>query len=294
MQLYFVHGLTVLGIAICCYAATMQKREACEYAGVKSTHTMCIEKNVGEEVPVDDVTQKEIIDKHNTLRAGVNPSAGRMPEVIWDGELAQIALKWAQQCVFGHDENDNRRTKAYPSVDIGQNCAYDTKTWTQAIDNWYSEVSSFKYGTGSVDGEPVGHYTQVVNDNAVRVGCGQAKCPVGSSVAFKERSFVCNYGRGQYSFELKRPYVLDNPCDDCPGHCDKELNLCYCNGMLCQNGGRMDYSTCKCNCTTLYTGNECSQIDCKPDSHICPLYKVEWCQKYTNVPQECPKKCKVC
>ena len=37
----------------------------------------------------------------------------------WSDELASIADRWANRCVFDHDSYDNRKTKLFPQA--GQN-----------------------------------------------------------------------------------------------------------------------------------------------------------------------------
>ena len=43
----------------------------------------------------------------------------------------------------------------------GQNLAWGFWSWDAAIQAWYDEVKDFKFGQGSINGKPVGHYTQV-------------------------------------------------------------------------------------------------------------------------------------
>lgn len=35
--------------------------------------------------------------------------------------------------------------------------------------------------------------------------------------------------------------------------------------------------------------------DCsKPDNKACPAWPKDYCSKYANVPEKCPKKCGIC
>ena len=46
----------------------------------------------------------------------------------------------------------------------GQNLAVTTGThnWTAMIEDWHDEVNHFAFGSGSTNGQDVGHYTQVI------------------------------------------------------------------------------------------------------------------------------------
>ncbi|ESO84184.1 hypothetical protein LOTGIDRAFT_203268 [Lottia gigantea] len=294
----YLKAAILIEIAVCCYgfllSSVLHKRQVCSYAEISADHTMCISSDVGKAVAVDASAKKEIVDRHNKLRSEVTPAASGMVKMVWDDELAKIAEKWAKQCKFGHDNYKKRATKAYPSVFIGQNGAFDTVTWTEAIDEWYSEKKSFVHGKGSKDGGVIGHYTQVVNDNAVRVGCGRADCPPGSDENFQKTTWFCNYARGQLTSEFPNPYSLGTPCSSCSGNCDQSLKLCDCGGKICQNDGTMQYDTCTCKCSALYTGADCTQVNCKADEASCPLYQTDWCTVYANIPEECPHKCGLC
>ena len=46
-------------------------------------------------------------------------------------------------------------------ISVGQNLAWGYPTWDAAIQGWFDEVVDFQYGVGSINGNAVGHYTQV-------------------------------------------------------------------------------------------------------------------------------------
>lgn len=80
---------------------------------------------------------------------------------MWDDELAEIAQRWTDNCVFEHDK--------YRSVpgkySVGQNLAAGQRSWDQAIQGWYNEINDFQFGVqGSLSA--VGHYTQVIHHGA--------------------------------------------------------------------------------------------------------------------------------
>ena len=62
--------------------------------------------------------------------------------LTWNNDLATVAQKWANQCIFDHDKN--RLIPGYRSV--GQN-VYEASDFNdgpidlrRAIDGWYNEV----------------------------------------------------------------------------------------------------------------------------------------------------------
>nr|XP_022335669.1 uncharacterized protein LOC111132188 isoform X2 [Crassostrea virginica] len=81
--------------------------------------------------------------------------------------------------------------------------------------------------------------------------------------------------------------------DMCPVMC----GLCDppCKGKKCENGGKLNVDTCKCTCEAPYIGARCEQVDCsKPDKEHCAAWPNNYCDKYHNVPQDCPMKCGLC
>uniref|UniRef100_A0A1E1WW85 Putative cysteine-rich protein n=1 Tax=Tityus obscurus TaxID=1221240 RepID=A0A1E1WW85_TITOB len=71
-----------------------------------------------------------------------------MLEMEWDDELAQIAQKLTDQCVYKHDCDDCRKVENF---DVGQNIYTATITavdppepfWVDAVRSWYSEIYRF-------------------------------------------------------------------------------------------------------------------------------------------------------
>jgi len=91
-------------------------------------HTAVVATEIGgnclprhERRPFGEVTKIEraqILHLHNSFRDAVagnrtdQPQASNMRQMIWDGELAGIAQRWADQCRFQHDCPDCRRVGA--------------------------------------------------------------------------------------------------------------------------------------------------------------------------------------
>ncbi|RNA29549.1 cysteine-rich venom Mr30-like [Brachionus plicatilis] len=135
-------------------------------------------------------------------------------------------------------------------------------------------------------GKVVGHYTQVVNSEAIKIGCGGAINDNSKTIII-----ACNYGVGQSNIE--NPYKTGSPCSNC-GNCFNET-LCNCN-KLCQNFGVLDLLTCKCNCPGYASGDECENLNCnKTDQEYgCQaLDKLDWCV-FSNIKPACPHMCGLC
>nr|P85840.1 RecName: Full=Venom allergen 5; AltName: Full=Antigen 5; AltName: Full=Cysteine-rich venom protein; Short=CRVP [Tityus serrulatus] len=100
------------------------------YRRYSKEHTFCKTKNQKCNIKRWGVSQDDrntIINLHNKVRnnialgqdqSGRLPAAGDMLEMEWDDELAQIAQKLADQCVFKHDCDDCRKVENF---DVGQN-----------------------------------------------------------------------------------------------------------------------------------------------------------------------------
>lgn len=65
----------------------------------------------------------------------------------------------------------------------------------EAIKAWAVERKHWSYGVGSTDpGEVVGHYTQIIWDKTLYIGCGMARCS--STRTPLSNIIVCNYAPG--------------------------------------------------------------------------------------------------
>ncbi|NXS44819.1 CRIS2 protein, partial [Balaeniceps rex] len=160
-----------------------------------------------------------IVDKHNTLRRGVQPSASNMMKMEWSPPAATNAQNWANQCTLSHSPPEKRRT----TVQCGENLFMSTApfSWADVIQAWYNEKKDFKYGTGAKKtGAVIGHYTQVVWHDSSQIGCAVASCPNSKYQYF----YVCQYcPAGNLLSSMKTPYKKGKPCDDCPNACEKGL-----------------------------------------------------------------------
>ncbi|XP_052276294.1 cysteine-rich venom protein latisemin-like [Dreissena polymorpha] len=130
--------------------------------------------------------QELILEAHNTVRRAVTPTASNMQLMSWDESIANLAQRWAENCVWGHDTNDTDIGR----FSFGQNIAQSSGNldWNKAISNWANEKNVYTYN-GDNGGKVVGHYTQIVWAESSKVGCGYARCN-------GRNYYVCNYGPG--------------------------------------------------------------------------------------------------
>ncbi|XP_074652854.1 cysteine-rich venom protein VAR8-like [Tubulanus polymorphus] len=207
---------------------------------------------------VSKSSQTEIENLHNKLRATVSqydqPAATNMLKLYWDDEIAMIAQKQADSCVYGHDQNIQRNIPG--RLTLGQNIATGQRSWKEAIMDWFLEVHDYKYGVGKkseykiVNGARVkvmvGHYTQIVWAKTSRIGCGYAYCP---SLPYKHH-YVCNYGPGG-NVGKQKPYEIGgSQASACPS--TRADGLCDCKNKICLNLGTMNPNTCQCSCVASF------------------------------------------
>ncbi|XP_057679557.1 cysteine-rich venom protein TEL1-like [Corythoichthys intestinalis] len=198
--------------------------------------------------------QNEIVNKHNTLRRNVKPTASNMLKMSWNSEAAANAQRWANTCSMNHSTSSQR---IISTSGCGENLymASNKNSWSDAIQSWYDEVNDWRYGVGSVNGKEVGHFTQVVWYRSNQIGCAIAYCPNSDTKYF----YVCQYcPPGNY--QLTHPYKSGPSCGDCPNACDNKL---------CTN---------PCLFTDKYSN--------------CPDLKQQWGCKNPSVKSWCPATCK--
>ncbi|XP_006093311.1 cysteine-rich secretory protein 1 [Myotis lucifugus] len=165
--------------------------------------------------------QKEIIDLHNTIRRTVIPSSSNMLKMSWSNEAARNARQLAKTCDLAQSNALKRRIS---NTFCGENkhlTPYPI-TWTDVIGIWHNESEYFAYGIFSSDDEhPVDHYTQIIWSSSYLIGCGVSSCCKKSAPQFL---YVCHYcHEGNDPEQLGMPYVIGNPCEDCPKNCEDEL-----------------------------------------------------------------------
>ncbi|XP_008311260.2 cysteine-rich venom protein TEL1 isoform X1 [Cynoglossus semilaevis] len=173
---------------------------------------------VEEAQPLMTTTERsEIVNKHNALRRGVSPTASNMLKMSWNKEAEANAQRWANTCFMNHSLDSSREIS---TSGCGENLymASSKNTWNDAIQSWYNEVKDWRYGVGSVNGQIVGHFTQIVWYRSNQIGCAMAYCPNSKYRYF----YVCHYcppGNEQFA----RPYKSGPTCADCPNACENKL-----------------------------------------------------------------------
>ncbi|XP_036406128.1 cysteine-rich venom protein-like [Megalops cyprinoides] len=200
--------------------------------------------------------QDEIVEKHNAIRRGVQPTASNMLKMSWNSQAESNAQSWANTCAMGHSPQTKRTIS---TSGCGENIYMSSapNSWSDAIQSWDDEVKDYRYGYGSINGGVIGHYTQLVWYRSNEIGCGVAYCPNSQYQYF----YVCQYcPPGNYQYV--HPYKAGPSCGDCPNACDNRLctNPCpyidkYSNCASlksqwgCSNGDIASWCPASCKCT---------------------------------------------
>uniref|UniRef100_A0A0N8B0Y2 Venom allergen n=1 Tax=Daphnia magna TaxID=35525 RepID=A0A0N8B0Y2_9CRUS len=221
------------------------------YCRLSSQHTMCRFQNDGPKCDgtvstrgVDRSNRQVILQTHNTLRSivasgqesrgqpGPQPRASNMQMMTWDDELATVAQRLAEQCLFEHDCNECRKVGRFP---VGQNLAVEWTTgpplptnWKKQVTRWYEEVEEFPNTSARKFEFSVitGHYSQIIWADTNRVGCGFTSFR--DNGTFETNLYVCNYGPAG-NFVGLPSYKVGEPCSQCPANtaCSTRFpNLC--------------------------------------------------------------------
>ncbi|XP_064087635.1 uncharacterized protein LOC135202264 [Macrobrachium nipponense] len=207
------------------------------YCSFTPLHSLCPHENVGKscgnQVQYRGVTPKDaatIVDFHNTFRSqvamgretrgatGPQPHASNMMMMEWDDELAIIAQRDADQCIFGKECVDCRRVSRFG---VGQNLLviYQNKfnaqiTWSRVVKTWYHEVTHFEPNHVNLFqfSMNVSRYTQMVWWDTHKIGCGFGMF---LDNGWWKKIYTCNYGPGGniLSSEMYQP---GDPCSACP------------------------------------------------------------------------------
>ncbi|KAM9309945.1 cysteine-rich venom protein pseudechetoxin [Pholidichthys leucotaenia] len=163
-----------------------------------------------------EAVQTEIVDQHNAFRRAVEPPASDMLLMSYNEDLAAAAQAWVDQCILAHGPPSSRMLDGY---EVGENLFYSSYpySWTFIVNAWHNEVSHYIYPKGSSNGEPIGHYTQVVWNSSYQVGCGVTFC-----TELNKYFYGCHYYRAG-NFRAWPPYKTGEPCASCPNNCVDKL-----------------------------------------------------------------------
>uniref|UniRef100_A0A674EQH8 SCP domain-containing protein n=1 Tax=Salmo trutta TaxID=8032 RepID=A0A674EQH8_SALTR len=110
--------------------------------------------------------QKTIVDKHNNLRRGVQPTASNMLKM---NRGATSGKTRGGGCLFVNNTSgcgENLYMASYKS------------SWSNVIQSWADEVKDFQYGYPKPVNEPVFSFcAQVVWYRSNQISCAMAHCP---------------------------------------------------------------------------------------------------------------------
>lgn len=149
---------------------------------------------------------QDYVDAHNQARAlvGVGP-------MTWDSRVASFAQNYANQrrgdCQLVHSPN-----RPY-GENLASGSGFDL-TGVDAVNLWVGEKTDYDFNLNTcAPGKVCGHYTQVIWNNSVHLGCARVQCNNGAWFV------TCNYDPpGNYIGErpcLSCNYVGEKPCLSC-------------------------------------------------------------------------------
>ena len=121
---------------------------------------------------------QDYINAHNAARSqvGVGP-------MTWDTSVASYAQNYVNtlkgSCNMVHSGGPYGENLAWSSADL---------TGTDAVNMWVGEKQYYHHNSNTcAAGQECGHYTQVVWQNSVRLGCAKVTCDNGGTI------ISCNY-----------------------------------------------------------------------------------------------------
>lgn len=165
------------------------------------------------------INEADCLKAHNEVRAKANngeyfgqPKATPpLIPLVWDIELAESAKASAQRCVWQHSSDREN---------IGENLYSATgksATIFDAVSSWAEEHKDYNFETREcLDGRQCGHYTQLVWQDTVQVGCAACVCsPLrdrkGNELfkGFAESTFIVCHYRPAGNYRGHTPYKID-------------------------------------------------------------------------------------
>jgi len=101
------------------------------------------------------------------------------PMIVWNSSLAVQSQQWAEELAL---KNQMEHSSA---EDYGENIFWSSAsgaTCESAVKSWYDEIQYYNYATGdTVNGSPIGHFTQVVWKSTSSIGVGFAESAAGGT-----------------------------------------------------------------------------------------------------------------
>ncbi len=127
---------------------------------------------------VDDAFMKDILERHNSLRAIHRASA-----LKWNADVQNYAQNWADK-IAREDRMYHRQPNKY-----GENIYWmsgGNPSAASVVQAWYNEIKQYNFARPGFSGA-TGHFTQVVWKGSTELGCGKARSRRGGLYV------VCNY-----------------------------------------------------------------------------------------------------
>ncbi|CAL8243416.1 unnamed protein product [Lota lota] len=213
-----------------------------------------------------------IVAQHNRLRSRVKPMAANMQKMEWNENLALLARQRASSCQTNASRYDS------PSFHhTGWNThvsAHGVTSFSEVIHRWFEEGLHYAYLTGQCrENATCQHYKQLVWATSSHVGCARQVCVREQDQRWD--FYVCSYSPGgnwEVNGRSLVPYRAGVSCSLCTssmsgcfrlwdhvgGLCEIPKNPCR---MSCGHHGRLNVSSCKCQCDPGFTGIFC-QVRC--------------------------------
>lgn len=240
------------------------------------------------------------VELHNKYRRSLSLSAADMQYMEWDDNLARIAQKWADRCIWEHGYTTD------PSFEdpMGQNLynGYNRDPHN-AMKLWFNEYVDYDFHSNTCQpNQQCGHYTQIIWANSRLVGCA---LKIDCNGLYKYY-IVCNYYPAG-NFVGQQPYKVGQPCTKCfksdgalcsdklcvtNTQCKRNNLKCDCN-LNCQNCGELNREKCQCQCRDGWDGFDCS-VPCLDGNSECNKYTCSFYEKRPNWINPCRKTCNYC
>lgn len=241
--------------------------------------------------PLSEAEKNEIENKHNEIRRSVSPTAANMLSLKYNEGLGRTAQVWAELCRLQPSQPLQRFRPG--SFTAGEN-VYVSQTnvsWSDVIGAWERESSAFTLSSKTNNQSLVSNYVQLVWAKTSAVGCAKSECG-------GKFFYVCHYAPGIDDDNLDKPYESSStPCSQCKHNCTNKL--CDCKGIICLNGGELNYGTCLCDCIAevkTYEPPTCElQCDTGGDDAKCgTTYLKSSCRSDFKTMFHCPWMCDLC
>jgi len=152
---------------------------------------------------LSDEEKQGFVDRHNHWRNlaalgtfNSKTKASQMPRVFWDSELAEHSKNYSRLCVWEHSG-----PHGFNNLDYGYGENLYASTHTGMTGAKLSNIGVDSWGLEWKDYNPIdntcskvcGHYTQVVWETSVRIGCGVTECSDIDGLSWGGTLVVCQY-----------------------------------------------------------------------------------------------------